>query len=66
MSQPHITCTYIYYETSSFMVETKGKMAVDLHNLVLISPYRAVSICFVCLYHLLALIWLTVLWSNFN
>ena len=59
MSQRHITCTYIYYETSSFMVETKEKMAVDLHNLVLISPYRAVSICFVCLYHLLALIWLT-------
>ena len=51
MSQPHITCTCLYYVTSSFM-------AVDLHNLVFINPSRAVSICFVCLYQLLALLFL--------
>ena len=33
-------------------------MAVDLHNLVFINPSRAVSICFVCLYQLLALLFL--------
>ena len=47
MTQPHITC--MYYVTLSFMVSIKGKMVVDLHNLVFINPSQSVSVLSVCI-----------------
>ena len=39
----------MYYITSSFMVSTKGKLVVDLHNLVFINPSLSVSVLSVCI-----------------
>ena len=39
----------MYYVTSSFIVSTKGKLVVDLHNFVFINPSLLVSVLSVCI-----------------